>query len=441
MKNCEIYCPIPSLPSILVNMSFAELSRGRGLRLGGAIAIAVVVVLVVAWLVVHFSTASNKANAQEELIRQTVSDSGVAADYNILKVTDGDSGYTLNVSLKKDAPSDATGELLHTLYGDLDSVSRVNLTFTETQSLSTSKLERSTQQWTALVGHVESAGPVTATFSQVGPTGAATYWLDMTSYAADPAAEYERLQKLDRPGWLTHGNLQLTTSPDSWPALLINAGRDITPEELNTFRSLNRELAATVNKGEHYELKMHVALGAESAEFEMRIITEPLNHSAETPAPGSTGNTEETPGELGHQQDTNTEPNPENAEPNPENRNETTAPNEVQDGGTNNSDAPTTTAPPAPTNEPSTEPTEEPAPNSPSITVPDTETDNGTVPPFSVGPKETTEGVSPADPSARIETISTTLSTRSELILVENGLSAFLLTIQIDDREPLHIKS
>ncbi|KAB1643878.1 hypothetical protein [Gulosibacter chungangensis] len=426
-------------------MSFAELSLGRRLRLGGAIAIAVVVVLVVALLIVHFSTANNKASAQEELIRQTVSDSGVATDYNILKVSDGDSGYTLSISLKQDAPPAATGELLHTLYGDIEAVSRVNLSFTETQSLSTSKLERSTQQWTDLVGHVESAGAVTATFSQVGPTGAATYWLDLTTYATDPAAEYERIQEIHRPAWLTYGNLQLTTSPDSWPALLISAGRDITPDELNTFRSLNRELAATVKEGEHYELKMHVELGAESAEFEMRIITEPLNHASETPAPdgGDAANGPgQAPEELQQQPDSSTEQAPEATTPQNDGNGGTTTPDKAP-GGSSNTDSPSTKDPstkePNPTSgsEPSPEPTEEPLPDGPNSTVPDVEPDQNSVPPLSVRPKETPQGINPADPSARIETISTTLSTRSELILLENGLFAYTVKIQIDDQEPL----
>lgn len=272
-----------------MSMSFAELFRGRRLRLGGAIAIALAVVLAVVLIVVciavHCSTVNSRTVAQEEFIRQVVNDSGVAEDYSLLKVAEGAPGYTLDVSLREDASPEQTGALLHALYEDTESVSKVNLGFDADHALNTTRLDRTREQWSSLVGHVHEAGPMTASFTQLGPTGAATYWLDMTSFAEDPAAEYERIQLLDKPNWLTYGTLELSTEPDSWPALLINAGREVTPEELATFQSLNRELAETTDYGENYELAMHVELGADTAEFEMRIITEPLNHSSESSVP------------------------------------------------------------------------------------------------------------------------------------------------------------
>lgn len=440
-------------------MSFANLAKGRPLRLTGAIAIAVILVLVVAWLAVHFSSTNNKAVAQEKLIRQAVDDSGVVSKYDLLKVAEGKPGFTLEVSLREDAPVTDTGALLHTLYDNFDSVAKVNLGFSVDHSLSTSRLERTQQQWTDLVAHIQDAAPVNAAFSQVGPTGAATYWLDLKTLADDPAAEYERLQQLEKPVWLTYGNLELKTAPDAWPALLISAGRDVTSEELDTFRTLNQELATTVNEGEHYELKMRVELGAESAEFEMRIITEPLNHSPEaTSTPGNTAGenpSENSPGSDPATDDAADSTNPSapkqeqdsgqpNNQPNTQEDTEGNFGNDPNGGDSATTDGGVPSVREDQTTDPAPGPnaTQQPAP------LPDSGA-NSSVPPLGSKPNTTPQGgsegddsdINRADASSRIETISYTLGERTELILKESGISAFVLTIQVDNATALLIRS
>ncbi|MDJ1372390.1 hypothetical protein C7K25_13605 [Gulosibacter molinativorax] len=256
-----------------------------------------VVALVVAWLVVHFSATNTKAVAQEELIRAAVDDSDVVTGYTVLKVAEGKPGFTLEIHICEGAAPTSVGALMQSLYGEIESVAKVDLTFANEHKLNTTRLERSESQWGALIEHVTSAGPATASVNQVGPAEEATYWLNMTSFVADPATEYERIQTLERPEWLTHGTVDLATPPGSWPSLGISAGREVTSDELDTFRTLERELAASLKEGENYELKMHVELGGDAAEFEMRIITSPLSNGTGEPVPGDSANptTEDLP--------------------------------------------------------------------------------------------------------------------------------------------------
>lgn len=418
------------------------------MRLSGAIAIAVIVCVVVAWIVLHFSTANGNAQAQEDLIRKTVDESGVAADFQLTKVSEGQAGYQLDVTLLKEADPTDTGELLHTLYGDIESVTKVDLGFAENHELDTSRIERSTEEWSELVTHVDGIGPVVASFSQVGPTGAATYWLDLQSFAADPATEYERLQAVQRPEWLTYGNVELTTAPDSWPSLIIQAGRDVTADELSTFRALDDELAATVKAGEHYELKMLVELGADAAEFEMRIVTEPLHHTSESPAPEESTDSAQPPADDSRPKDSGDSDSSSGSSDGSSEEEHQSAPDSSTGGSDGDVEEPGAPAEPAP--EPTTPPQEttQPAPSDPNgerptdtptdpENKPDTGPNNELRPNNPDGSNSTTPDV--ADPSTRTDAISHTLSERSELILDESGLSAFVLTIKIDDADPLRI--
>lgn len=415
-------------------MSAAGPFQMRRWRLGAAIAIAVLVVALVAGALVFFSGGKDDAQAQMERIRSAVEESGVAADFEILPASTGEAGYSLDISLAEGAEAEATGGLLHTLYEEIAVVAKVDLAFAEEQTLSTTRVTRSESEWTELIEHVDGLGPVTATFSQVGPTGAATYWLDLVAEHESPADEYERLLSLERPDWLTYGHVQLTTAPDTWPSLVIDAGREVTEEELSTFRALDQELAATMAEGEQYELRMFVELGGESAQFEMRIVTQPLSHQGESDAPAP--------------DDGSGDGAPEDAAPQPE-ATEESQPGPQPEAPETPQPEPESSQEPAPSQQ---EPEPAPRPDPDGAQQPDRgeepwQDDSDSVETPNRG-EEGAPGATPdqdsdtpdkSDPSVRIQAISERLSYRSELILLESGIDRAQLEISIDGSEPIVI--
>lgn len=263
----------------LTAMSGPTSARTRRSLVGATVAVlgtaAVVLVLVMTGIVGPFG---NSARHEAE-IRSAVDRAGVAETYELTRLPGSPAspgGYTLTLSLEKDANALSAGTLMSTLFGGGLPVEAVNLVYSPSQRIYISSIEREAAQWAALVEFGETLVACNAELSQLGPIGMATYRLDLATETADPQTVYEDLLDAPRPEWVTFGDVHVSTPSGVWPKRTIHAGRDLTVDELDHFEHLVADLGEKAGPNDAYEVEVISTLGHDVAEFRTRILPDAI---------------------------------------------------------------------------------------------------------------------------------------------------------------------
>ena len=236
--------------------------------LGAALA---AIVLLATGVIAPFDSPSR----QEADIRSAVDGSGIAASYELTRMPAGASstdGYALTLSLDRHASADSTGTLMSTLFADSLRVESIDLVYGPAQRIHVTNISREAAQWAALVDFGRDLIACDGELTQLGPNGMATYRLDLDSTTSDPAAVYEHLLDASRPEWVTFGDVHVTTPNGMWPKRSIQAGRELTADELAQFEALDAQLGSEAGPNEAYEVEVISILGHDDAEFRSRIV-------------------------------------------------------------------------------------------------------------------------------------------------------------------------
>ena len=249
-------------------------TSARRAPLAALIGVATALVLALVLGVLQFFLPGERVGRQEAAIRAVVDDAAVAASYDISTI-DGSTGaarFVVGLDLAPEIDDLATGALLTALFEGDYSVGVVDLRYQPGNSLRVAAMHRGPAEFAEVVDYGEQLPACDATISQLGPTGMAVYRLDLEATVADPLTSYERLLEDARPDWLSLGQLYLTTASGQWPKHIIEAGRELTPEERERFRELDAELSATISPGEKYSLQVVSRLGEARAQFTSRVV-------------------------------------------------------------------------------------------------------------------------------------------------------------------------
>lgn len=232
---------------------------------------ALVLALVAAVLVVP---SGDRASEQESEIRALIESSAVELEIEQVSRLDGggEPRFAVGLRLIDEPDADAAGELLAALFDETYAVASVDLRFTDGPSLHAAEMERTHREWAELVDYAAGLRACELTVAQVGPTGMAVYRLGVAAQVDDPMTAYEELLADERPEWVSLGQVSIATPSGHWPKHTIDVGRELTPDERDHFRGLDRELASTVGGGERYLIRVTASLGDEQAEFVSRVV-------------------------------------------------------------------------------------------------------------------------------------------------------------------------